>query len=335
MYSSGFMYYMRQVLPRNKYHRLMYVLRTGNGTSQEIRDIQDMKKRAQLNNNYSYRNIPSVNYVFINNESGFLHTGNFNYHNKNPTNNFTQNYIHQQNEIHQKTDIHQQNKIHQQNNIVNSFNHNIQNNVNNVNNVNNDDLKDYDKKLLLNMDNEESEYFISRMTYKKKNHLLTKNSFFYFGYNLDIDENSKYELNIKIKQQFKYDNYPIQMNIYGNYKNKLNSCEFSRPYDDRCFLFDSNNNNKVTVLLFCPNKVFNSVVTLDQLILYKFEKKQSEVDLLTEQIFDNIDNDTIFDEIFNSLNKIFSLTNLNIEKDVDRELAICLKKLSERENIYN
>ena len=290
---------MKNVLPGYKYDRLMNVLRTGNGSSQDMREIQDMKKRAELSDHYSYsHHIPSVNYVFINNESGFLHTGDLNYGSNNNT--LTQNYMSQ------------------------TFNNNVQKDINEF------DMKDYDKKLLLDMDNEDSEYFISRMTYKKKHHLLTKDSFFYFGYNVDVDENTKYELDIKIKQQFKYDNYPIQMNIYGNYKKRLEGCEFNRPYDDRCVMFDSNDSNKVTVLLFCPNKVYNSVVTLDQLLLYKFEKRKSEVDLLTEKIFDNIDDDSIFEETFNSLNRIFSLTNLNIEKDVDRELALCLKQLSDK-----
>jgi len=73
------------------------------------------------------------------------------------------------------------------------------------------------------------------------------------------------------------------MNIYGNYKKRLESCEFNRPYDDRCLMFDSNDNNEVTVLLFCPNKVYNSVVTLDQFLLYKFEKRKSEVDLFNRE----------------------------------------------------
>ena len=61
------MYYMKNALPGYKYDKLMNVLRTGNGSSQDMREIQDMKKRAELSDHYSYRHrILSVNYVFIN-----------------------------------------------------------------------------------------------------------------------------------------------------------------------------------------------------------------------------------------------------------------------------
>ena len=59
---------MKNALPGYKYDKLMNVLRTGNGSSQDMREIQDMKKRAELSDHYSYRHrILSVNYVFINN----------------------------------------------------------------------------------------------------------------------------------------------------------------------------------------------------------------------------------------------------------------------------
>lgn len=197
-------------------------------------------------------------------------------------------------------------------------------------------LDDYETDKMFDMGTN-VDYIISKMTYKKYNHLLTKNHPVYFGYNIEVPKNRDFFLDFGLRQRFKYNYYKLELSIHGDYVDEIYKTVLTNPDFKRLIKFSSSMFKNITILLMSKKSVYNSVITIDNFSLFKVMDKamdnNNNIEVLTDKIFDNVTDDDKFKSIFDDLNRIFDPDNVNIDVDVNDELVKCsinLKKETEK-----
>ena len=197
-------------------------------------------------------------------------------------------------------------------------------------------LDDYETDKVLDMGTN-VDYIISKMTYKKYNHLLTKNHPVYFGYNIEVPKNRDFFLDFGLRQRFKYNCYKLELSIHGDYVDEIYKTVLTNPDFKKLIKFSSSMFKNITILLMSKKNVYNSVITIDNFSLFKVMDKAKDdddnIEVLTDEIFDNVTDDDKFKSIFDDLNRIFDPDNVNIDVDVNDELVKCsinLKKEVEK-----
>ena len=195
--------------------------------------------------------------------------------------------------------------------------------------INTNDFLEGEKKVILNV--EDSNYFLSKYTYRKNNYLLTKDSFFFFGFNnIDVDQNKDYYLNIDVQQKFKYSSYPLELMVYGMNKINLLNYFLKIPMDTTVLKFNTKLFNNITLLLYSKKRLYNSVINVKNLELfnYKSKSKGKDINKLTNDIFENINNDNNFYKIYDELDEIFSEKDKSkLNNKINDSLLDCYRRL--------
>lgn len=115
--------------------------------------------------------------------------------------------------------------------------------------VNENDLENGEKRVVLSMNDDD--YFISKYSCRKRSHLFTRDSFFYFGYsNVNVNKNKDYYVNIDLEQKFKYTNYPLELMVYGLNKINLLNYFLKIPCDTTIIKFNTKLFDSITLLLY-------------------------------------------------------------------------------------
>ena len=201
--------------------------------------------------------------------------------------------------------------------------------------VREEDLTGGEKRVILSI--EDDNYFLSKYTYKKHNHLLTKDSFFYFGFNnINVVQNKDYYLNVDIEQKFKYTNYPLELMIYGMNKMNLLNYFLKAPLDTSILKFNTKLFDSVTLLLYSKKKLYNSVIKINNLELFDYitNNNSKDVNKLTDDIFDNIDNDENFNKIYDELDNLFSeKKSESLDKKINNSLLDCYRRLKGKSSL--
>ena len=195
--------------------------------------------------------------------------------------------------------------------------------------IRDDELTGGEKRVILSI--EDDNYFLSKYTYRKYNHLLTKDSFFYFGFNnINVSQNKDYYLNVDIEQKFKYADYPLELMVYGMNKMNLLNYFLKIPLDTTILKFNSKLFDSITLLLYSKKRLYNSVIKINNLELFDYitNKRGKDVNKLTDDIFDNINNDDDFNRIYDELDELFSDRNTqSLDKKINNSLLDCYRRL--------
>ena len=201
--------------------------------------------------------------------------------------------------------------------------------------VKEEDLTGGDKRVILSI--EDDNYFLSKYTYRKYNHLLTKDSFFYFGFNnINVTQNKDYYLNVDIEQKFKYANYPLELMVYGMNKMNLLNYFLKVPLDTTVLKFNTKLFDSVTLLLYSKKRLYNSVIKVNNLELFDYitNNKSKDVNKLTDDIFENINNDDNFNKIYDELDDLFSDRNsVSLDKKISNSLLDCYRRLKGKSSL--
>ena len=200
--------------------------------------------------------------------------------------------------------------------------------------INENEFINGEKRVILSMNDDD--YFISKYSCRKRGHLFTRDSFFYFGYsNVSVNKNKDYYVNIDIEQKFKYTKYPLELMVYGLNKINLLNYFLKIPCDTSIIKFNTKLYDSITLLLYSKKRLYNSVIKLNNLEIFDYiQNNNINVNKLTNEIFDNLDNDDNFSKIYQELNDIFSNKNKKtLEKRVNNNLVDCYRKLQNKSSM--
>ena len=137
-------------------------------------------------------------------------------------------------------------------------------------------------------------------------------------------------------KKFKYSRYPLELMVYGMNKMNLLNYFLKIPMDTTILKFNTKLFNNITLLLYSKKRLYNSVINVKNLELFNYisKKKGKDINKLTNDIFENINNDDNFYKIYDELDDIFSEKDKSkLNNKINDSLLDCYRRLKGKSSL--